>query len=43
MDLKLHLVEKLVSKGYNVKALSIYNSFNSWGWLESLPNKILKS
>lgn len=37
-----HLVEKLVSKGYNVKALSIYNSFNSWGWLESLPNKILK-
>ena len=37
-----HLVEKLVSKGYKVKALSIYNSFNSWGWLESLPNKILK-
>jgi len=31
-----HLVELLVSKGINVKALSQYNSFNSWGWLENL-------
>lgn len=29
-----HLVEMLVSKGHEVKALSYYNSFNSWGWLE---------
>lgn len=29
-----HLVELLVSKGYSVKALAQYNSFNSWGWLE---------
>ena len=37
-----HLVEKLVLKGHKVKALSIYNSFNNWGWLEDLPNHILK-
>jgi NAD dependent epimerase/dehydratase len=29
-----HLTEMLVTRGYQVKALSQYNSFNSWGWLE---------
>lgn len=29
-----HLVELLVSSGAKVKALSQYNSFNNWGWLE---------
>lgn len=29
-----HLTELLVREGYTVKALSQYNSFNSWGWLE---------
>ncbi len=29
-----HLVEMLVDRGYQVKALSQYNSFNNWGWLE---------
>ncbi len=29
-----HLVEMLVQKGAKVKALSNYNSFNYWGWLE---------
>ncbi|MDB6002167.1 MAG: NAD-dependent dehydratase [Rhizobacter sp.] len=29
-----HLVEMLVARGYSVKALSQYNSFNYWGWLE---------
>lgn len=29
-----HLVEALVKKGANVKALSYYNSFNFHGWLE---------
>jgi NAD dependent epimerase/dehydratase len=29
-----HLSEMLVQKGFNVRALSQYNSFNSWGWLE---------
>jgi nucleoside-diphosphate-sugar epimerase len=27
-----HLVEMLVFKGYYVKALSQYNSFNNWGY-----------
>jgi len=31
-----HLVEMLVLKGYQVKALSQYNSFNNWGWLEDI-------
>ena len=29
----------LVAEGYNVKALSQYNSFNSWGWLEDVNCK----
>jgi len=33
------LVEMLVSKGYKVRALSQYNSFNNWGWLEDVPCK----
>ena len=31
-----HLVEMLVKQGYKVKALSLYNSFNYWGWLEDI-------
>lgn len=31
-----HLVELLVREGYQVKALSQYNSFNNWGWLEDV-------
>ncbi len=31
-----HLVEMLVSRGAKVKALSLYNSFNNWGWLENI-------
>jgi len=31
-----HLVELLLSQGYQVKALAQYNSFNSWGWLEDI-------
>jgi NAD dependent epimerase/dehydratase len=31
-----HLVEMLVLDGYEVKALSQYNSFNNWGWLEQI-------
>ena len=33
-----HLTEILLFNGYKVKALSQYNSFNSWGWLEDLPS-----
>lgn len=31
-----HLTESLVKEGAKVKALSYYNSFNSWGWLEDV-------
>ena len=31
-----HLVELLVQRGAKVTALSLYNSFNDWGWLEAL-------
>jgi len=31
-----HLTELLAKQGYKVKALSQYNSFNSWGWLEDV-------
>lgn len=31
-----HLVEALVKDGAKVKALSLYNSFNNWGWLENI-------
>ena len=34
-----HLTEMLVEKGYQVKALSHYNSFNNWGWLEDINCK----
>lgn len=36
-----HLVEQLISDGYKVKAFVYYNSFNSWGWLDSLPKNLL--
>jgi NAD dependent epimerase/dehydratase len=32
-----HLTEMLLEKGYKVRALSYYNSFNYWGWLEEMP------
>lgn len=38
-----HLTEMLLEQGYEVKALSYYNSFNYWGWLEDIPaNKNLE-
>lgn len=38
-----HLVEHLVRSGCEVRALAQYNSFNSWGWLDSLDPEMLKS
>ena len=29
-----HLTEALVRQGHTVRAFVLYNSFNSWGWLE---------
>ena len=34
-----HLVEMLVAKGYQIRALAQYNSFNNWGWLEDVKCK----
>ena len=34
-----HLVEALLAKGCEVRALSQYNSFNNWGWLEDIAPK----
>ena len=38
-----HLTESLVSQGYQVRAFVLYNSFNSWGWLDHSPKEILDS
>lgn len=32
-----HLTEMLLEEGYDVKAFTFYNSFNNWGWLDTLP------
>ena len=37
-----HLVEHLLRNGYPVKAFVYYNSFNSYGWLDTLPKSLLK-
>jgi len=37
-----HLTEKLLDEGYKVRAFVYYNSFNSWGWLDTLPKERLK-
>ena len=36
-----HLTEELVKQGRSVRAFVYYNSFNSWGWLDTLPKEIL--
>lgn len=35
-----HLTEELVKKGERVKAFCYYNSFGTWGWLDTLPPEI---
>lgn len=35
-----HLVEHLVERGADVKAFVYYNSFNSWGWIDSFPKDL---
>ncbi|HPG72993.1 MAG TPA: NAD-dependent 4,6-dehydratase LegB [Bacteroidales bacterium] len=37
-----HLTELLLDKGMAVRALSCYNSFNSWGWLEDIQHANLE-
>jgi NAD dependent epimerase/dehydratase len=37
-----HLVEELIKQGKKVKAFCYYNSFNSWGWLDSFPKELIE-
>lgn len=37
-----HLTETLLEKGYHVRALAQYNSFNNWGWLEQVKHPNLE-
>jgi dTDP-glucose 4,6-dehydratase len=37
-----HLVEALINEGRKVKAFVYYNSFNSWGWLDTFPKETLR-
>lgn len=38
-----HLTEELVRTGHDVRAFVLYNSFNSWGWLDHAPSGIKDS
>ena len=38
-----HLVEKLTQDGHDLTCLVLYNSFNSWGWLEQINKNIKKN
>ncbi len=38
-----HLVEMLLKEGYSVRAFVYYNSFNSWGWLDTFSKDQLGS
>lgn len=35
-----HLTEELMRRGHHVRAFVLYNSFNSWGWLDESPKDI---
>lgn len=37
-----HLTEALLEQGHEVKAFVYYNSFNTWGWLDTLPKEKLE-
>ncbi|MGE5380692.1 MAG: NAD-dependent 4,6-dehydratase LegB [Methylocystaceae bacterium] len=34
-----HLAERLLTLGCKVRAFTLYNSFNSWGWLDTIPQE----
>ncbi|HEY6796316.1 MAG TPA: SDR family NAD(P)-dependent oxidoreductase, partial [Kineosporiaceae bacterium] len=36
-----HLVETLVERGFRVRAMALYNSFGSYGWLDTLPRDVM--
>jgi nucleoside-diphosphate-sugar epimerase len=35
-----HLTERLVREGARVRAFCMYNSFNSWGWLDGIEPQV---
>jgi NAD dependent epimerase/dehydratase len=37
-----HLVEALLALGCDVRAFVYYNSFSSWGWLDTLPPDVIR-
>lgn len=37
-----HLTEELVKRGYEVRAFVYYNSFNTWGWLDTLSKDVME-
>ena len=37
-----HLTEEQVKRAYQEKAFVCYNSFNTWGWLDTLPEAVMK-
>ena len=38
-----HLIEELVRRGYDTRAFVMYNSFNTWGWLDHAEPEVRKS
>ncbi|WP_368293725.1 NAD-dependent 4,6-dehydratase LegB [Dehalobacter sp. TBBPA1] len=38
-----HLVEQLIKNGEKVKAFVYYNSFNTWGWLDTFPKELIEN
>lgn len=38
-----HLVERLLEEGCRVRAFVYYNSFNSWGWLDTFSEEVKMS
>lgn len=37
-----HLTEELVKQGHEVKAFVLYNSFNTWGWLDTVSPEVME-
>lgn len=38
-----HLTETLLDQGADIRAFTFYNSFNNWGWLDTLPKNKIKN
>ncbi|MFT9496812.1 NAD-dependent 4,6-dehydratase LegB [Anaerosolibacter sp.] len=37
-----HLVDGLLEEGHDIRAFVYYNSFNTWGWLDTFPKEKLQ-